>query len=72
MIHTLEEREGLRTFHSRNSHPSAGVAGGTGRIAGIAQEQIRLYYSQWGGVVKESIETLGAPVRFNTFLPYRF
>ena len=71
-MQTLEERDGLRTFHSRNSHSAAGVAGGTGRTAGITQERIRLYYSQRGGVVKESIETLGAPVRFNTFLPYRF
>ena len=50
----------MRTSHSRNAHSSAGVAGGTGRTAGIAQEQIRLYYSHWGGMVKESIETLGA------------
>ena len=59
MIQTLEERDGLRTFHSRNSHSSAGVAGGTGRTAGIAQEQIHLYYSRSGGEVKESIESLG-------------
>jgi hypothetical protein len=58
VIWTLEEREGLRTFHSRNSHSSEGVAGGTGEAAGIAQEQIHLYYSRWGGEVKESIESL--------------
>ena len=51
----------MRTFHSRNSHSSEGVAGGTGRTAGIAQEQIHLYYSRSGGEVKESIESLGTP-----------
>ena len=60
MIQTLEERDGFRTFHSRNSHSSAGVAGGTGRTAGIAQKQIHLYYSRLGGEVKESIESLVA------------
>jgi hypothetical protein len=44
-MQTLEEREGLRTFHSRNSHSSAGAAGGTGRAEGIAQKWIHLYYS---------------------------
>jgi hypothetical protein len=58
VIQTLEEREGLRTFHSRNSHSSAGVAGGTGRADGIARKQIHLYCSRWGGEVKESIESL--------------
>jgi hypothetical protein len=57
-MQTLEERDGLRTFHSRNSHSSAGVAGGTGRAEGIARKQIRLYYSRQGGEVKESIESL--------------
>ena len=62
----------MRTFHSRNSHSSAGVAGGTAPIAGIAQEQIRLYYSEWDGIVKESIETLGAPaVATSVQRPYR-
>ena len=60
VIQTLEERVGLRTFHSRNSHSSEGVAGGTGRTAGIAQQQIHLYYSCTGGEVKESIESLVA------------
>ena len=60
-MQTFEERDGLRTFHSRNSHSSAGVAGGTGRADGIARKQIHLYYSQWGGMVKESIETIGTP-----------
>ena len=27
----------MRTFHSRNSHPSEGTAGGTGRAEGIAR-----------------------------------
>ena len=51
----------MRTSHSRNSHSSEGVAGGTGAAAGIAQKQIHLYYSRLGGEVKESIESLGAP-----------
>jgi hypothetical protein len=51
-MQTLEERDGLRTFHSRNSHSSEGVAGGTGEAAGIAQEQIHLYYSRRRGGVK--------------------
>jgi hypothetical protein len=65
-MQTLEEREGFRTFHSRNSHSSAGVAGGTGRTAGIAQEQVHLYYSRVGGEVKESIESLGAKAVANS------
>ena len=58
MIQTLEERDGFRTFHSRNSHSSAGAAGGTGRTAGITGGQIHLYQSRSGGEVKESIESL--------------
>ena len=61
-MQTLEEREGLRTSHSRNSHSSAGVAGGTGRTAGITGGQIHLYYSRRRGGVKESIESLGGAV----------
>ena len=59
-MQTLEERDGLRTSHSRNSHSSEGVAGGTGGAAGIAEKQIRPYYSCSGGEVKESIESLVA------------
>jgi hypothetical protein len=51
-MQTLEERDGLRTFHSRNSHSSEGVAGGTGRTAGIARKRIHLYYSHSGCEVK--------------------
>ena len=65
MIQTELVRDGFRTFHSRNSHSSAGVAGGTGRTAGIASGQIHLYYSGSGGGVKESIESLIA----KAFLP---
>ena len=56
----------MRTFHSRNSHSSAGVAGGTGAAAGIAQEQIHLYYSWRKGGVKESIESLIAKAVANS------
>ena len=56
----------MRTFHSRNSHSSAGVAGGTGRTAGIARKQIHLYYSRFGGGVKESIESLIAKAVANS------
>jgi hypothetical protein len=57
-MQTLEDREGFRTFHSRNSHSSEGAAGGTGAAAGIARKQIHMYYSCSGGEVKESIESL--------------
>ena len=36
----------MRTCHSRNSHSSAGGAGGTGRTAGIGTKQVHQYYSQ--------------------------
>jgi len=58
-MQTLEERDGLRTFHSRNSHSSEGAAGGTGTAEGITRDQIHLYYMRLGGEVKESIESLG-------------
>ena len=56
----------MRTFHSRNSHSSEGVAGGTGEAAGIAQKQIHLYYSRSRGGVKESIESLIAKAVANS------
>ena len=65
-MQTLEERDGLRTFHSRNSHSSEGAAGGTGRTAGITGGQIHLYYSRSGGGVKESIESLIAKAVANS------
>jgi hypothetical protein len=65
-MQTFEERDGLRTFHSRNSHSSEGAAGGTGRSAGIAQQTIHLYYSRSGGEVKESIESLGTKAVANS------
>ena len=34
VIQTLDERDGLRTFHSRNSYSSEGAAGGTGSAGG--------------------------------------
>ena len=57
-MQTLEEQDGLRTFHSRNSHSSEETAGGTGEAAGIARKRIHLYCSRLGGGVKESIESL--------------
>lgn len=59
-MQTLEELEGLRTFHSRNSHSSAGVADVTGWAEGIAHEQIQLHYSLRGGGVMEPLETFCA------------
>ena len=55
-MQTLEERDGLRTFHSRNSHSLEGAAGGPGRAAG-AQKRIHLHYSRWGQESKESHST---------------
>jgi hypothetical protein len=69
VIQTLEEQDGLRTFHSRNSHSSAGAAGGTGRAEGIAQKQIHLYYSRRRGGVKESIESLIGTASTKTMQP---
>ena len=66
MIQTLEERDGLRTFHSRNSHSSAGAPEAAGRAAGITGGQIHLYYSGSGGEVKESIESLIAKAVTNS------
>ena len=54
-MQTLEDRAGLKTSVSRYSHSSAGAAGGTGRTAGIAGGQVRLYYPPRGGEVKESL-----------------
>ena len=56
----------MKTFHSRNSHSSEGVAEGAGRAEGITRDQIHLYYSGSGGGVKESIESLVAKAVANS------